>query len=101
MVPVLHCALGQILVEMVDNCSNVRTSEVGLLEKLSDEYGEGEQLGVQELVASWLGDCLGCHRCSYMCGGAHTKFLDDLGYILVLAESENPLLSIPLDYASK
>jgi hypothetical protein len=36
-----------------------------------------------------------------MCEGAHTEFLDDLGDILVLAESENPLLSIHVNSSSK
>ena len=50
---------------------------------------------------SWLGDFLGCHWYSYMGGGSHAELLDDLGDILLLAESKNPILPVCVDSKPK
>ena len=86
---------------MINNCGDVGASPVRAVEQLSNECGKEEQFGGQELLISWLGDYFGCHWCSYMCGGSHAELLDDLGDILLLVESKNPLLSVSVDSTPK
>ena len=61
LVLVMHCALGHIPAEVVDNRGDVGASTVRAIEQLSNEVKEREQLGVHGIVIFWLGDCLGCH----------------------------------------
>ena len=60
-----------------------------------------KDLGIQGLVMSWFRDCLGCHWSFYGCGGSHTVFFDDLGGILLLAETKDLIVLVSVDLAPK
>jgi len=99
--PMLHYAGGHVPAKMANNCCDVRASAVGAVDQLFNECRKGEQLGVQWLLVTWLGECLSFHWCSYKCGGSHSELLDDPGDMLLLAESNDPLLPISIEDASK